>query len=502
MIAKAPGTAQSVNIPAPVGGWNARDPLAQMPATDAIALENWWPTTEDVRIRSGMESHATGISGRVESLLSYNGTTTSKLFAVASGNVYDVTAAGAVGAAATTFSNSRIYSESITTAAGNYLYCCNGVDAPQHYNGTAWAAPAITGVTASSLMQPVLFKSRLFFTQADSLSLWYLSVNSIAGAATELALGGIFRRGGYILAAGAWTMDGGAGPDDYLVVVTSEGEAAVYRGTDPTSSTYWALVGVYNIGTPIGRRCLLKFGGDLLIVRQDGVFPLSVALQMSDRTKAVTDKIAPAVRSATSLYSSFFGWEITHYPQEAALLLNVPQSASVSHQYVMNTETGAWAKFTGWNASCFGMLNDALYFGGTGAVYKAWTGNSDAGANIIADARPAFSEFGIPARRKQFQLVRLYLASSGPVSPAYLLNVDYSNTTPTISPTTTPISAGLWGVGLWGAALWGSGLIRTAKWAKVNGIGMTASLRVRVATNTNQVRWYSTDFSISTGGIL
>lgn len=502
MIAKVAGTAQSANIPAPIGGWNARDALATMPVTDAIALDNWWPTTEDVRIRSGSESHATGLTGRVESLLSYTSPTESKLFAVASGSVHDVTSAGAVGAAVTTFSNSRIYSESITTAGGSFLFCCNGVDAPQHYNGTAWAVPAITGVTSSTLVQPLLFKSRLFFAQEDSLSLWYLSVNSIAGAATELALGGIFRQGGYILAIGSWSMDGGQGADDHLVVITSEGEAAVYRGTDPTSSGTWSLVGVYNIGTPVGRRCLLKFGGDLLIIRQDGIFPLSAALQMSDRTSAVTDKIGPAVRSATSLYGSFYGWELSSYPQAAALVMNVPVSANASHQYVMNTETGAWARFTGWNASCFAVFNDALYFGGNATVYSAWTGNSDSGTNIVADAKPAFSSFGMPARKKHFQMVKLYLKSSGPVSPAYLLNVDYADATPTTSPASTPINSGLWGVGLWGVSLWGGGLLRIAKWSKVNGVGNVASLRVRIATNTNEVRWYSTDFAISTGGIL
>lgn len=502
MIAKVAGTAASVNVPSPIGGWNARDALAEMAPTDAVSMENWWPTAEDVRVRNGMAAHATGLMGKVESLLTYNSPTGSKLFGVASGNVYDATSSGAVGAAVTTFSNSRIYSENITTAGGSFLYCCNGVDAPKHFNGSVWATPAITGVTTTSLVQPLLFKSRLFFVQSDSLSLWYLPVNSVAGAATELALGGIFRQGGYILAIGCWTMDGGQGADDHLVVVTSEGEAAVYRGTDPTSSSTWALVGVYNIGTPIGRRCLLKFGGDLLIIRQDGVFPLSAALQMSDRTAAVTDKIGPAVRSASSLYGSNFGWEVCHFPQAAALLLNVPVSSLVSHQYVMNTETGAWTKFTGWNAGCFAVFNDSLYFGGSATVFKAWTGNSDAGSNIIADAKPAFSSFGTPARRKHFQMVRLYLRSSGPVSPAYLLNVDYADATPTTTPATIPINAGLWGVGVWGVSLWGSGLLRISKWAKVNGVGNVASLRVRVATNTNEVRWYSTDFAISTGGIL
>ena len=33
----------AIAIPAPVGGWNARDSLDAMPPTDAIKLVNWIP---------------------------------------------------------------------------------------------------------------------------------------------------------------------------------------------------------------------------------------------------------------------------------------------------------------------------------------------------------------------------------------------------------------------------------------------------------------------------
>jgi hypothetical protein len=43
--------------------------------------------------------------------------------------------------------------------------------------------------------------------------------------------------------------------DDYAAFITSEGQVAVYSGADPASSTTWSLVGVFDIGAPIGRRC-------------------------------------------------------------------------------------------------------------------------------------------------------------------------------------------------------------------------------------------------------
>lgn len=506
MIRPSAQVSQSVSIPSPIGGWNARDPIASMPATDAIVLDNWYPTASDVRVRSGMASWATGLSGRVETLMTYGSTTTSKMFAVAGGNVYDVTSSGAVGSAVTTFSNSRIQSENFTTAAGNYLMCCNGVDAPQHYNGSAWATPSITSVTggASTLVQPVAFKSRLFFIQLDSLSFWYLPVNSIAGTATEFALGGIFQDGGYLMAMGCWTLDAGRGVDDHAVFITSKGEVAVYAGSDPTSSNTWSLVGVYRIGSPVGRNCLVKYAGDLMIICQDGVYPLSAALQSTrlDQTQAITDKIRSAVSLATSQYKSLYGWQVLPFPKENALILNVPVSATVSHQYVMNALTGSWCRFKGWDAACFSVFVDDLYYGGLNTVYKAWYGTSDAGLDIAVDAKQAFTDFGAPSRRKHFKLVKPYIGTNANLAPGIILNIDYSDRQVTGTTPAIPVSSGVWGVSTWGGATWGGGLQVLKKWQKVNGVGYTASLRMATNTNTSEARWYSTDYVFEVGGIL
>jgi hypothetical protein len=46
-------TANTTSVPAPIGGWNARDSQANMNPMDAIQLVNWYPTPTDVTMRKG-----------------------------------------------------------------------------------------------------------------------------------------------------------------------------------------------------------------------------------------------------------------------------------------------------------------------------------------------------------------------------------------------------------------------------------------------------------------
>ena len=132
--------ARTVSVPAPVGGWNARDPLAQMKPADAVTLDNFFCTPYDVVLRSGYTNYATGITGTVNSLNSYAPPTGSaKLFASAGANVYDASSAGAVGATSVAGNVSdKWQGANFGTAGGNFLVMANGVDLPLVYNGTSW----------------------------------------------------------------------------------------------------------------------------------------------------------------------------------------------------------------------------------------------------------------------------------------------------------------------------------------------------------------------------
>ena len=298
-------TSRVGNIPAPVSGWNVRDSLAQMDPKDAPILTNYWPTPSDVQTRLGYSNWSTGLPGQVNTLCDYSPYTgTGKLFAASVAGIYDCTAGGAVGAAVVTGLTSTYFQTTqFSTPGGAFLYMVNGADKPQLYNGTTWVAvdgastPAITGVTTTNLIHINSFKSRLFFIEKASMKAWYLPVNSIGGAASQLDFTSIFKSGGYLMAMGTWSLDGGYGMDDYAVWVTSNGEFAVYKGTDPSSSSTWALVGVYSLGSPMGRKCLQKYQGDLLYIGKDGVAPLSSSL-ISSRVNSrlnITDKIQYAI---------------------------------------------------------------------------------------------------------------------------------------------------------------------------------------------------------------
>ena len=43
--------AVTASIPAPLGGWNARDSLANMDPMDAVQMDNFFPTPNDVALR-------------------------------------------------------------------------------------------------------------------------------------------------------------------------------------------------------------------------------------------------------------------------------------------------------------------------------------------------------------------------------------------------------------------------------------------------------------------
>ena len=81
-----------------IGGWNARDPLPDMPSGDAVILTNLIPGLTGVVQRPGYLLKTTGLGAAVNALMNWNGPSSGKLFGVAGGNLFDVSSAGAVGA--------------------------------------------------------------------------------------------------------------------------------------------------------------------------------------------------------------------------------------------------------------------------------------------------------------------------------------------------------------------------------------------------------------------
>lgn len=501
----------ATSIPAPIGGWNARDSVADMDARDAVILENWFPSATYVELRHGYSRFATVASGWVESLMAYTGGTSEKLFAAAGTVIYNVTAGGAGVSNVTGLTNARFQYINNTTSGGSYIQCVNGADKMRVYDGSAWHADGdgapydVTGVDTATCIGITLSHNRVWLTQTGTLKAWYLPTNAIGGAATAFDLSSFCNRGGYLMTIATWTQDAGQGMDDMTVFITSEGEVLVYRGTDPASSATWGLIGVFWIGSPIGRRCTVKYAGDLLIITRDGVQPLSLALQSTriNSRVSITDKIQSVVSQSVTLYGSNYGWQLLPYPNENMLFLNVPlQQNAIQQQYVMNTITRAWCNFTGWNAACWELYQDEPYFGGNAYVGKAHDTLADNGGVIQANGLQAFNYFGQRNREKQFTQMRPVLNTNGTPAIAAGMNLDFDISNPTSTLAFSPSNYGVWNTSLWDNALWGPDFTVVQAWQGANGVGRCAAPHLLASSSGLNVQWLSTDVIWRPGGIF
>jgi hypothetical protein len=469
--------------PSPVEGWDAVSPIAAMSPKRAVKLDNWFPQPDWIEVRKGHIIHSPITADPVETLATYNGVSTRTMFAVSNGAIYDVTANAAGVLAVSGLANSRFQHVNFATTGGNFLYMVNGADVPQYWDGSTWQTAVITGITSADIIHVNAFKERLWFTLTGSSDAAYLPVDSIQGVGTLFPLGGLFTKGGFLMAMGTWSLDAGNGPDDYAVFLSSQGQCAVYSGIDP--ATDFQLVGVFDMGAPIGRRCMTRVGADIALICIDGVVPLSRAM-IFERSAVVkvslTERIQRVMNQSARLYRNNFGWQLISYPRGTRAILNIPIEENTDQvQYVMNTLSGAWCQFIGMKANCWELLNEDVYFGGNdGIVYKADTSGNDAGNALSADMMTAYNYYGIRGNQKRWTMCRPQLTTDGQVNPGLAFNVDFRDDAPLSVPSTQIVAASLWDVALWDVGLW-SGDVRTqANWNSVDGIGYCASIRLAV----------------------
>ena len=489
-------------IPPPVGGLNSINTLASMPMTDASVCTNWMPYPDRLEMRPGCVDHVTGFAKPVKSLHAWAGPTAEKLFAVTDDGVFDATTAGAVGATVKALTEGYTVGSILSTGAVHVLTLVNGVDSAVQYNGAAWSTvAAFAPVNTNELIAVETYKQRLFFIRKDTLDLVYLPVNSTTGAGTTYSLGAIFRQGGYLQALATLSVDGGSGPDDNLVVVSSRGEVAVFSGTDPSSAATWTLKGVYYIGKPLGRKCLVKYGGDVVFLSETGIYPISKVLLSAsiDRTRSLSEKIRQIFATYVASYRANEGWEAVAHPDVPMLLVNIPGVAG-GVQLVMHSQTGAWATVTGWDANCWARMEENLYYGTDTAVVQGWTGYNDNGTNITATLLQAYTKLG-NNRQKFITMARPMFTTNSVFQVTMGFAQDFYN-----SPTGNLVNysnfgSSIWGTSLWGAGIWGSSYQIVRDWRTVPDRPSTyKALYLQVASNQARVALQNTDLLVSQQG--
>lgn len=511
------------SLPAPTGGINARDSLATMQANQAVRLENMFPLQYGVRVRKGWKRWATGLPGNAESLMVYSGADGAQhMFAASGGSFYDVTTEGAVGAPVApsvgNFANNRWQYTSMTNVFGTFVVAVNGADTPQIYNGTAWAAATITAdpmvyptFDASKFVHVQLSHRRLWFVEKDTGNAWYLPVDQVSGQVSRYGVGEVFPHGGYLQAIGVWSIDSGSGMDDHTVFLSSEGDIAIFSGYDPDDIDTFKLVGVYESGSPIGRRCAMKMGGDLVILGEEGLIPLSGILSQSRAVSAqpLSDLIQQKLSGDVTNYSTLFGWEVMVVPRHQMLLVNVPRDAD-RKQYAMNTVTSAWCEFTGYDALTWALFDEEPYYGSQGYVAQAWYGDMDdydtinlEGLAIASVATQAFNYFGSTAQQKRWTMTRPTFNAVNNPSLRLQMSVDFDLEDTLIAPPQTIATpeGSLWDFVNWDEGTWVGSLQSIKRWYSLGQLGYCGALTMKMSTIA-QTTWVATDFIYETGGIL
>lgn len=415
----------------------------------------------------------------------------------------------------------RCYWTNFGDGTTNWLIICNRPDKPIYYDGTSFLAisattsPALTGVTTTKLIQPNVFKGRLFFVEKDSLSVWYLAAGAAGGALTEFDFSSIMSKGGYIMFMATWTRDGGSGPDDYAVFMSSEGEIAVYSGTNPSSASTWAKVGTYYTGVPLGRRAFVQIDNDLVLITQNGAFTISSITQGKglENNVAISSLIAPEFnrvainRDANN--NLLFGWEGVLYPRQSAVIFNYPTDSGVTQtftnfkQFVMNSTTKAWCQFQNWSSISYVVFNEELYFSTNFQVKKAWAPKeSDIYYHSIgacdAWGISAFDRLGTAAN-KEIKMFKSDILTDGNTKYEFSLWKDYQFLT---GQSTQNSSASYF---TFNTDLSDENLLLNAWSSSSIGVGFCFAAHTYVindATYNVNAQWLSTTYVYESGGIL
>lgn len=524
--APKPRAAQLKTFPAPVSGWianqslltpNARKPDGSV-VMGAARLDNWFPTATGVRMRGGSNLYATigNTSDAVTSVFSYLNGNNAKLFAATAGAIYDVTspttpddvylvdgagnnlvdgagnfllsAYSIPGPAVDLLAGGAWSVQQFATSGGTFLRCVNGIDTPLIFDGTSWStSPAITGVDPTTLSFVFASKSRLWFIQKNTLNIYYLPADSIGGAAVLLPLGGVFSLGGSLMFGGTWSVESGDGPSEQTVFVTSEGEVAAYRGSDPSSSTTWTKVGVYHVGKPLGPNSFIRTGGDLLISTNIGLIPLSTAFQRDLAALApVAVSYSIEIEWNKSVAATVPNWQIALWPSKQMMLVAPPNpTGSVPQIFAANIRTGAWAPFTGWNVTSMQVFNNRLFFGSdSGKIVEAEVTGSDQGSTYTCTCVPLFDPLKSPAALKTGLESRAVLRATSQPNPKMSLQKDYVIKLPAAPDDTTVTAGNTWGTGVWGTAQWGTVADKQTfkRWASTPGGGYALSPAVQITS--------------------
>lgn len=351
---------KSFFLSAPIDGLNLRSSPYTLSPTEAQQLDNYliydWGIRETGKFQS-ITQPDTGAVG--QHIFFRNNSNTSYALVCVNNKVFRVVGPGW----ATAFDKTGALV--ITSNAWRHcffrkrIFMVNRTNPGLVYNiGTdALAADTFTGMTTDNASQVCSYKSRLYFVEKDSTSIWYADVEAIAGALTEFDVGSVLEDFGNLAFASSWSVNQGDQNEQLLVIVSNSGEVLIYSGDNPEADN-WALLTRVTIPAPIGTQAFIRLGQDILIVTARGVVSLATVVAGKEDENVYYNK-------SIKLGDVFGSVDVppVRDPRRPFIYFASREAAYI---YALNFERGAWSRILTGVSS--GTISAMSFFDGTTPV--------------------------------------------------------------------------------------------------------------------------------------
>lgn len=497
----------------PIGGLNKRDNGVAMPDLDCLQIDNIVPRPSHIELLDGSQFWCTGFTGDVKGIGVFRPASGSQSIVAAVGaNLYVVTASGAhpVPLSNSSITNAYVDFANFATPATQYLVALNGTDSMRLWNGSAWTTVAsftytpTTTIATTHFTQMVGYQGRAFFIPVGERAFYYsTTVGAISGIEVKrFDLDAMFPNGGYARAIARWTVDYADGPNDYLVIVSSAGDVVIFQGTDPADPAKWTYKGTFQMGPPLGRRCFTQYGGDLLLLASNGVWPISKAIVTGkvDKTISTSDKINPELTAiARRLGPDVEGWQILLHTGYNILVILVPDNPKVA--YCMELTSKGWFRVVDWDVNC--IATDQTYL---------WAGRLSMTARLLDSSPQAYGRtrqgslvtapnyFNRVGSNKQISMLRpiVLFEDAGVIQVGAA--TDFSTVRRVHSKAFSTSDVPRWDISQFDIARWREANGRFIRWTGVaNAPGYSQSLYFGMQSSSGYVRTLTFDYILRAG---
>lgn len=374
-------------IPASVRGIDESLPLRSLKSDHALRMVNLISDPNGLRSRPGQRLWTSGLPGRVTSMLSW---CNSRNFAFCSGQCYEFKH-GLVLPGFGPIISDRWLGDTLTNIGGKFLVATSDLDGVYHFDGSIWRESLIQGVDSRLLYCPRFYARRMWFTKLGSQDVYYLAAGAVSGPAKVFPLGPVFSTNAPVVAIGVIKgSENAKNSSDQIAFATSDGEVAIFAGTDPSVSKSWGYVGTFASSPPLGWRPLSNIGGELCMITVDGVIsiPSSLPKEKGERKKSMLTTPIHKTFSGFSGYASSDAWQMIEYSAgKGGSLLNWPNKSP----HILSR--GAWSESLGLESLSW-LESDGTYRGtSSGEIFKLGELDDDDGSPIVVVALSAAKHY-------------------------------------------------------------------------------------------------------------